>query len=366
MITPYLGLYVLSLGGTALLVGTVYATNSVVSFIARLPGSSLADKYGKRLFILLGFILNLFGLAVYILIPNTDFVIIARVFQGLALALFHPSILSYLVRLRVRERTSAEVVSYTSTGAALGQSLGPALGAALLIVGSFFSVFLSSLAICVLGTVLAVASVKSPGRLGVEPSKNHSTVTRWRGILDRRFSLALYSRAAISYVSGMVIALIPLLATRQLKLFESDVGILFTLAAVSNLVARPVSAKFSSKIGESQLLEIGSFLSGLAAILYIFSSSYLLLSIAMVLYGFGLGIFIPSSILYVDRTVPSEKMTLGMGIMTMMIDLGMASGSALSTVLLSSIGYQGAFVIAALAGFSGLLTQRLVREGIRS
>ncbi len=360
MITPFLGLYVLSLGATTLFVGAVYATNSVVSFLARLPISSLADRYGNRVFIILGLICNLVGVSLYILIPNIIFAILARALQGAAIALFTPSTLSYLARLRINGRTSAEVVSYTSTGAALGQSLGPALGAALFVAGSFLNLFLSSLAICALGTALAVISVKSDAPL-VVVAKNESVVARSKAILTKQFSLTLYSRAAISYVSGMVVVLIPLLVTLELKLSESDVGVLFTLAAISNLLARPISGKFSSRIGESQFLEIGSLLTGLAAILYLLSFSSVVLWVAMIVYGFGLGIFIPSSILYVDRTVPNKDLTLGMGIMTTMIDVGMAAGSAISTIILAQMGFNWAFVVAAVVGFSGLVSQRISR-----
>lgn len=361
MITPYLGLYVLSLGATTLLVGAAYATNSVVSFLGRLPASSLADRYGNRLFIILGFTFNLIGMALYALVPDANVVLLARALQGAALALFHPSVLSYLVRLGIAERKSTEVVSYTSTGAALGQSLGPALGAALLVAGSFFNVFVFSLAICALGTALALASVKDGRSYSSGMNQNESFLIRSKAMLNRQFSLTLYSRAAVSYVSGMVTVIIPLLATQQFNFSQSGVGLLFTVAAVFNLVARPFSGKLLHRIGEGQILEIGIFLSGLAAILYLASFSSIVLWIAMMVYGLGLGIFIPSSILYVDRSVSSESLTLGMGVMTMMIDLGMATGSAISILLLSSQGYNGAFVIAALVGFSGLFTQRLSR-----
>jgi len=361
MITPYLGLYVLSLGATTLLVGAAYATNSVVSFLGRLPASSLADRYGNRLFIILGFASNLIGMALYALVPDANVVLLARALQGVALALFHPSVLSYLVRLGIAERKSTEVVSYTSTGAALGQSLGPALGAALLVTGSFFNVFVSSLAICALGTALALGSVKDERPHSSGMNQNASLLVRSKAMLNRQFSLTLYSRAAVSYVSGMVTVIIPLLATQELKFSQSGVGLLFTIAAVFNLVARPFSGKLSSRIKEDRVLEMGIILSALAATLYLASFSPIVLWIAMMVYGLGLGIFIPSSILNVDRTVSSESLTLGMGVMTMMIDLGMATGSAISILLLSSQGYNGAFVIAALVGFSGLFTQRLSR-----
>jgi DHA1 family multidrug resistance protein-like MFS transporter len=361
MITPYLGLYTLSLGATTLYVGIVYAIGNVVSLIARLPFSALADKRGRRFFILMGLSCNMLAIALYALIQGQSFIIMARVLQGIALALFHPAILAYLVQLQIAGKNPTQTFPYTSSGAALGQSIGPALGAALFVIGSFLSIFLFSFLVSALGVALALISVREEGRVAHRPDNSVAPKgDRLREtIINKRVSLALYSRAAVNYITGMAIVLVPLLAIQQTKLSEVDVGILFTLAAIFNFIARPINARFSSSIRDSQFVEIGGLISAGAALLFSVSSSPTTLGAGMMLYGLGIGIFVPSSTLYVSRNMHRENITFGMGLITMMIDLGTAVGSSVSTLLLTVSGFSWAFLMAAVVGFSGVLAQRL-------
>ena len=348
-IKPFLGLYVLETGGDTLLVGAVFAANPLASFAIRVPGAALANRYGTRTMILIGLLINGLAILFYTTSANPVILISGSLLQGLGFGLFHPSMLAKMTQVRVGRLRGEESVAYISTSVAAGQTLGPALGS-LLIIGGFQTLFFGAALISFASIPLALAIMKKEepaiGKLGITGS--------FRRLLTKDFGLLLFSRTAFSYPQGAIMAFIPIFMADAFKVSKSEVGLLFTVMAICNFAARPIGGQLIRRLGEGFLLKVGTALMGLSALTYAWSFHPSLPWVAAVFYGTALGIFVPPALVYVGKAFSTETRTLGMAFYTIMIDMGLSLGGALSAGILERTDYFTMFTVASGVGFSGM------------
>ncbi len=353
----------LSLGASTLLIGYAYAFNSLTSLVSRIPFSNLADKYGISKFILLGLALNSLSIILLILIPEPSFILLARAIQGIGLSFFLPPILSYTVNIRIKGFKDSEVVAYVSTGVALAQFMGPMIASFIFLIKGFTSLFLAALAFSLAGIgvlfLLPIKENSKPNPLTLY--KKDSFLASIRRIMHKGFMLNMLSRFFASYTFGTIMAFLPLLVTLDFEMPKQEVGFLFAVGAIPNIFARALSAKISLG-GEGSVLILGTSFITLSSLLFALSPNLSLIWIGMVLNGLGFGFFVPSSISLTGKLIPNEHKTLGMGLHTMMIDLGMGIGSLIPPFLLTQIGFKGIFFFSALLSFFGLMIQFLANR----
>ncbi len=87
----YFPLYVVALGGSAVVVGLIGSIQMISSALVQIPGGYLADKYGrKRIIVFMTFIMAVSQL-IYALAPNWQALIIAAAISGLA-SIYSPAL----------------------------------------------------------------------------------------------------------------------------------------------------------------------------------------------------------------------------------------------------------------------------------
>lgn len=351
MVKPFLGLYALETGGGLLLVGVVYAANPLASFAVRIPGAALSNKYGKRNILASGLALHGVGLLLYSTSTSPSVLILSALIQGTGFGLFHPVMLSAMTQSKFGHLKQEEVVAYISTSVAVGQTLGPAIGSFAIILGGFRTLFFAAGLANLTPIILCYAALKQEAGSGAAKFLRKGVLSN---IFRKDFIVLLYSRTSFSYVQGAIVTFLPLFAADRFQLSKTDIGLLFTFAAIFNFIARPLVGQIAFRFGEKILIQIGCAQVAAAALVTAFAPHPSFLWLTAALYGMSLGFFVPSSILYVGKMFPSDIRTISMAFLTIMIDAGQSMGSAASAGILARADYFALFGVAALIGFTSL------------
>ena len=78
--------YLVEVGYNPSLIGAIYALGAVANTIGYIPFGMLADKYGRKVFVIIGGFLPFFSYAIFGLTLNADWLIFASILGGIGLA----------------------------------------------------------------------------------------------------------------------------------------------------------------------------------------------------------------------------------------------------------------------------------------
>jgi EmrB/QacA subfamily drug resistance transporter len=133
----------------------------------------LADRFGRKLLYVDGFIVFTVGSLLCALAPTVGWLIAARVLQGLGAALLQANSVA-LIRIAMPDASLGRAIGVQGTAQALGLALGPLIGGALLSVGGWRLLFLVNVPAGAVGLILGLLLLprsspgdRQPGRLDV-------------------------------------------------------------------------------------------------------------------------------------------------------------------------------------------------------
>lgn len=134
-----------------------------------------------------------------------------------------------------------------------------------------------------------------------------------------------------------------------------EIGQVMGSFAIGLLLFRPWLGQVADRRSRKLVILIGTLVTGIAPIGYIFGQSILALAATRAFHGISVAAFtIGYSALVVDFAPRSQRATL-IGYMNLVVPLGMGIGPALGGFLVSSIGYESLFTVSASCGIVSLI-----------
>lgn len=344
MVVPVVGLYMtVVLGAGPLMVGLVYSIGTLTSFVLRIPAAWVSHRLGARNTMAAGLVASTAGSAVYGVATTPEHMVVGSLLRGVGSAFFFPSALSTVYEEAEGGRGDARGLGYMLTAPALGMAVGPAVGAGVLSLTGYRPTFFTAAAISSIG-FLSILSVESHVKNNVQGAVN--------SLYDKRFLSLLVSRFFINYITGTVSAFLPLMAKMALGYEEPVILLLFSAGAAVNLLSRALIGAAAGKLGAQNYILAGSLTLSASAVLLSLTNESLVWA-GMLLYGFGMGVFVVGSVYLTGLILPPESRTMGFALLTLVIDLGSSAGNFFSGVVLMVAGFAEVFIIGALAGLVG-------------
>lgn len=352
MSAPLIGLQALRLGASATEIGAIYGLAAFTTLLTRLPLASLQSRLGSQSLIRIGVLTNSASLITYALSPTIHYMFIASGLRGIGFASFHPPVLSEAVRIS----GGGHRLGWVMTSPPIGMSLGPLISSATL------SLFSPKLGIgqaytltFLVGAALSGVAFLTP----VRSTESQSRVVRVREefakMLDREMMILVATRFMVSYVVGAVTAFLPVLVVEANIASEAQVPLLFAWSSLFNVLGRPLSALLKSP---TRGMMASSILITLSGALFHYSNVTTIYA-AMSLYGLSLGLFIPSSLMFVQSINKGSSLTLRIAFLTLALDLGASVGSFGTGFLRAFVGIDVALASTALLlGLLSTLTTR--------
>lgn len=346
---PALALFAESLGASPERIGLIVSVSTLTGVLLKLPSGALSDIYGRRILLRIGVVA--FGLPpfLYPFITDLDALTALRFLHGLATAIFAPSALATVAEL-YRERRGAALGTYTACTQS-GSLLGPFLGGYLIHAAGFSTAFVVA---GVFGCVGMVLFYSLHLDVAVPQRKEQGTAVvlseMWKGFAavaqNRKVLITSMTDAAKMIANGALMAFLPLYGVAA-GLNPGEVGLLFTVQAVTSFFSKPIMGRISDRVGRQPLIILGLVICAGTFVCIPHVSMFPMLLMLSAGFGFGEAVVSSSSSALVADSSEFKRLGAGMGMQGTIMDIGHASGPLLAGVLIGNLSYSVAFAIIA-------------------
>jgi MFS family permease len=346
---PVLALFAESLGAGPERIGLIVSVSTLTGVFLKLPSGALSDIYGRRLPLHVGVVA--FGLPpfVYPFVSDLNVLTALRFIHGLATAIFAPSALATVAEL-YKERRGAALGTYTACTQS-GALLGPFIGGWLVYAAGFPAAFVTAGLFGCLGLIMFFSLRLNPPPPDVkEKSMAAVAADMWAGFAavarNRKVLITSSTDAAKMIANGALMAFLPLYGV-SVGLNPGEVGLLFSIQAVTSFLSKPVMGRVSDRIGRQPLILVGLIICTGTFVLIAQVAAFPLLLILASGFGFGEAVVSSSSAALVADSSEFKRLGAGMGMQGTIMDIGHASGPLVAGLLIAHLNYQAAFGVIA-------------------
>jgi MFS family permease len=173
----------------------------------------------------------------------------------------------------------------------------------------------------------------------------------WKGFVvvakNRKVLITSVTDAAKMIANGALMAFLPLYGVSA-GLNPGEVGLLFTVQAVTSFFSKPIMGRISDRVGRQPLIILGLFICAGTFVCIPHVSMFPLLLVLSGGFGFGEAVVSSSSSALIADSSEFKTLGAGMGMQGTIMDIGHASGPLLAGLLIGSLSYSMAFI--AIAG----------------
>ena len=346
---PVLSLFAESLGAGPERIGLIVSVSTITGVLLRLPSGALSDIYGRKMLLRIGVVA--FGLPpfIYPFISDLNALTALRFVHGLATAIFAPSALATVADL-YKERRGAALGTYTACTQS-GSLLGPFLGGWLAYTAGFSTAFVTAGVFgCIAILIFFSLHLDEPPPRVRERGLAPVMAEMGKGFLavarNRKVLITSSTDAAKMVANGALMAFLPLYGL-SVGLNAGQVGLLFSVQAVTSFLSKPVMGRVSDRVGRQPLILAGLLICAATFISMPHVGSFALLRVLSSGFGFGEAVVSSSSAALVADSSEFKRLGAGMGMQGTVMDIGHASGPLLAGLLIAHVSYQGAFAVIA-------------------
>ncbi len=346
---PVLSLFAESLGAGPERIGLIVSVSTITGVLLKLPSGALSDIYGRKMLLRIGVVA--FGLPpfIYPFISDLNALTALRFVHGLATAIFAPSALATVADL-YKERRGAAMGTYTACTQS-GSLLGPFLGGWLAHTAGFSAAFVTAGVFgCIAILIFFSLHLDEPPPRVREKGLAPVITEMGKGFLavarNRKVLITSSTDAAKMIANGALMAFLPLYGL-SIGLNAGEVGLMFSVQAVTSFLSKPVMGRISDRIGRQPLIVLGLVICAATFISIPHVGSFAWLLVLSSGFGFGEAVVSSSSAALVADSSEFKRLGAGMGMQGTVMDIGHASGPLLAGFLIAHASYQGAFAVIA-------------------
>ena len=310
LLFPFFALYITERFGVGMTqVGFLFAFFSAGGIISGVVGGALADKYGRRVILLIGLVISGVGSIFMGLVDNLNVFYILAAILGLVGDIGGPARQAMVVDLLPKEKQT-EGFGIMRVAMNLAVTVGPILGG-FLATQSYMLLFIADAVSSIITAVIVfiVIPETKPEKPEDEPEETVvKTIIGYKEVLKDRVFILFLSVSAI-----MVIVYMQMNST--LSVFLRDVhgfspqsfGLLLSMNALMVVLFQFWIAKKISKYAPMKVIAIGTLFYMLGFGMYGFISAVYLFFIAMVIITIGEMIVTPIQQTVVANFAPEDK-----------------------------------------------------------
>lgn len=366
MSLPIIPLFVLSLGGTALMLGVVIAAAEFLPMWLALSAGAFTDRAGPKLPLQIGAATLLIGSLLRVLATDIPLLIVGQVVMGFSNLVGFLAAQSYISVISAPEEQANHFGSWSFV-TSFGQTIGPVLGG--LLANSFSqggldpvtgyrSVFAVTV---VLGILTFAAGWTLPpvaGRGEVRLSPLHTFRAAGRLMAHPPVAMGAWASMTLMLNAGIRRSFFPVYAAVRLGLSPASIGLLMSAYAVASMAVRPFLGWMAREWGTVRSLGISLALGTVAWALVPLAGSATVVFVLMIVAGAGVGIGSPLTMVLAVEAVPLYERGLGLGIRQAANRVADFISPPLYGAAAAVVGLASTFFVAAtfaLIGFVGIV-----------
>ncbi len=358
IVMPLLPYYAESYGASALAVGLLSTSYSLMQFIFTPVWGRLSDRYGRRPLIMLSLAGSCVGFLIFGLAHHLVFLFAGRMIAGVAGAII-PTTSAYIADVTTPENR-AKGMGLIGAAFGLGFIMGPAIGGLLAPYGYDKPVLLAS---AMAGLNLIFAYFKLPESLTDEnraraARRRFDLRTMGEALRHPRIGLLLTMYFVVTFAFSNMEATFGLLNEHRYQLSARQTGYLFTLIGfLMSLMQGVLVGRFVRAWGERWCIVLGTFTMIFGLGLMPFAPSIGVYCGVIALLSFGTGVNNPSITGLLSRSSHIDEQGGIMGIAQSLASLGRIVGPIWGGYTFDVFGFRWPFLSAAfLMGIAFLLS----------
>ena len=366
--TPIFARRLGELGSGVEILSLMTTASALAQFLLAPLMGALADRFGRRPFVLLA----LAGLAVtnlaFLLAQSTDAYIAIRFFQGAVSVGLLPAAMGMLADL-VPEQQRSRWVGVIMSGYAVGFTFGPAIGGLLFEQWGFVAPFGVSALLDLLALLVACVMVPETRpaftRRVQQREKGHKPIKqRWpNASLPRPLSFF----AALLLLDFLAVFGMEFLEPQMvfylyntLALTTAQYGLMMGGYGLTVLIGQMALGQLGDRFGRRSMIALGFLLNSTLSLGLIILHQFSLLALAALVAGLGSAFIAPGlGASYLDLTVPRYRSVV-LGIRESAVSLGAVAGPLLVALTSRWLVPQAIFTVVALTTLAAVILTLVV------
>lgn len=331
IITPY----ALDLGASHLLTGGIVAVYSLTNMVGNIFGGHWIDQFGRKKMLFTGMAAVAVILVFYPLAQTGSQLFLIRFLHGLAGGVLIPAAFAYVGD---QSKNDTRGKSMAFTGAAIGAAaiIGPALGGAMAARAKADYVFLFVAILFVICSILILKYVKESY---APTDRGKFSFTEFVPLLKHPLVIQASLAAFALMISNGTLAFALPLKVEAMGMTSTTTGMLLSVYGVVALIVflTPINRMYD-KFSSITLVVIGISFIGFVHIMLNFVSTFWIIVILMLIYGFGFAFVFPSMNRIVTDASTKVDRGKAYGIFYAFFSLGSVVGSFVSGATSDAFG----------------------------
>jgi len=359
IISPVLPLYLTSINVSPEMLGLMFSIAMAGMMLGESSWGWVADKIGLKLPLVMGTAISGLMVLCFSFAKSTPVLFCIFFVWGIVRsALFGPG-RGYIgaIAPTMQKATFMAIIAVMLSAS---RSIGALPSGFIADTWGYNAVFYTSLGIGLLGSLLVFLGLKNAPRGDSIPTIKPVGTAK---TLSARIAVSIYrplvsqcSVAALQYLGlGIYMAFLPLLASQVVGLSATEVGILFTIGGITTVVLGIPMGILADRIGKKTFMVLGLLVSAGALAGTGYSTTFLSLTMFVVLRSLGMAMFSPAALGMLSESVPLQRQSTVMGVYGGLCEnTGVITGSALGGLIWSIWGPQATFLAGTAAGCLGV------------
>ena len=342
MLQPTLPIYVKELGGTDSVVGLVTGIFTVSALIARPFAGKTLDKIGRKPVFIIGLAIFAASVLAYSWLPIIGLILFFRLIHGFGWGISNTAV-NTIASDNIPKSRFGEGMGYFSLASSLAMAIAPAVGLSYITKYSFSNLFLIASALIITVLLLVAFSEYTKPKKTSEATAKTSTKDSLYEKSSIRPSIVIFF---VCTTYGAVVSFISLYATEK---GIENIGLFFTVYAVSLLVSRPVFGHINDRFGPDFSVIPGLIMLFIAMLLLWQASVLIMFLLVGCIYGIGFGAVQATIQTMAVAHVPTQRRGAANATFFTGFDSGIGFGSIIFGMIASALGYSNMYMLASAA-----------------
>ncbi len=283
----------------------------------------LGDRLGRRRLLLAGLLLFAVACGLCGMAPALEWLIVARVLQGLGAAVMMAMALGMVGDTVTKQRTG-RVMGLLGTMSAVGTAMGPSVGGVLLSVWGWRSIFLVGVPLGLMAVALAYRYLPVDGQRESSPTGSNF----WSSLQDASLRAGLAMSALVAAVIMATFVVGPFYLSRGLGLAPEWMGLAMAVGPCIAAVTGVPAGRLTDRLGSRRMTLAGLGVLACGALLLSFTSGLFMYLGALVILTTGYSLFQAANNTAVMKDVqPANRGTVS-GLLNLSRNLGLIVGAS--------------------------------------
>ncbi|QDR81555.1 MFS transporter [Sporomusa termitida] len=316
------------------------AAYALAQVLSQLPVGLLADRWGSKPFILLGYMLSTLAGLLFYFTNNVYLLLLGRVLQGIGEA---PLLSLVPALLSVRYfANKGKAIGVYNAAIYLGLTLGPGFRVLLLKDWSDQQVFLLYAVFCFISMLIIGYGLQPSGDRRPTTGETISPSDYLLLIKNPQLAAVLWGITLYGAGFGLFMTVIPAFLLTVKGYSQASINLFFSAFYIAISLAQLTIGYLSDRLGRLLFMVTGMLVAaaGIAAAVYF---HYFALTLILCFASFGLGAYYLASMAFLTERVPAGCKGAIAGIYYLFWGIGMFWGPMLLSGYIQATGYQSGF-----------------------